>query len=160
MLLRLVPPNPTQLSVTFSVAYKPTLPPSIVIPPGWATQLQKVMQDDLDPPACLHALDKAAWGVSLLQEVTFNAALRTVKCIFVDGSRMDWPILDSQCLHTLHGVLQDVNTSCHAADQERDRGRTKDISSFPFSRPSSPAPTAGKQKQHKRSRSFLMTLVA
>lgn len=111
-------------------------------------------------PACHYALDKAAWGVSLLQEVNFNAELRVVNCTFVDGSTQSWRISDSKCLRTLRGVIQDVNTSCHAADQERDRDRPKDMGFFSFSRPSSPAPSASKPKQHKRSRSFLMTLVA
>ena len=161
MLLRLIPPNPSQLTVTFSVAFKQQLPDGVAIPPGWATQLQKVMGEELEMPECQYALDKAAWGVSLLQEVTFNAALRIIDVVFVDGSSQSWRITESKCLHMLRGVIQDVNTSCHSADQERDhRDRTKDIGFFPFSRPSSPAPSNGKPKQHKRSRSFLMTLVA
>ena len=161
MILRLIPPNPSQPSITFQVGFKPILPDGVSIPQGWSTQLQRVLQDELETPECIHALDKAAWGVSLLRDVSFNASQRMITCFFVDGSRMDWPILDPRCLRTLHSVIQDVNTSFHASEQERERergDRTRDVGFFPFSRPSTPV--CSKPKTHKRSRSFLMTLVS
>lgn len=157
MLLRLIPNGQLLPSVTFKVAFKQGLPDGVGIPQGWASQLHIVLQDDLEAPECIHALDKAAWGVSLLQEVTFNVALRIINCTFVDGTRLDWPMLDRGCLHTLYSVLDKINSSFLAAEQERETEYAREVASQPVL-PRSVSPV--KPSKHKRSRSFLMSLVA
>ncbi|KAH8112842.1 hypothetical protein DFH11DRAFT_1728193 [Phellopilus nigrolimitatus] len=154
MLLRLVPAPPLP-TVLFTLAF-PNLPDGVPFPQNWSAQLQHVLQDDLEMPNCIHALDKSAGVACLLHEVSFCVFTRTVVCVFIDGSRSDWPLLDDRCVDALKEVLDEVNESTVAAEMEARRARVASMP--PPTRPASPIPA--KLSKHKKSRSLLMTIVA
>ncbi|THH05942.1 hypothetical protein EW145_g4428 [Phellinidium pouzarii] len=154
MLLRLIPEPPLP-TVLFSLAF-PNLPDTVPFPVNWTNQLQHALQDELELPDCIHALDKSAWAVCLLHEVNFCAFNKSVSCLFVDGTRMDWQIEDDRCMDALQAVIDDVNESAVAVDMEKNRARVIAAPPPPPVRPASPA----KMSKHKKSRSLLMTLVA
>ncbi|KAI5117683.1 hypothetical protein M0805_003473 [Coniferiporia weirii] len=152
MLLRLIPDAPLP-TVLFTLAFQ-NLPDHVPFPVNWTNQLQHVLQDDLEMPNCVHALDRSAWAISLLHEVNFVVPARMISCLFVDGTRAEWPISDERCLGALLSVVGDVSESAEALEMEQNRAKA--LAMPPMTRPASPA----KPYKHKKSRSILMTLVA
>jgi hypothetical protein len=109
---------------------------------------------ELPGPAGLHALDKAAGLVNIMEEVTFNMNTLRVNCAFLDGSKEEWPLMDTACMYALETVLFDVNEGAVEAERER---RILEAASRP---PSPPVVSAQKFTKHKKQRSILMTLVS
>ncbi|KZT26185.1 hypothetical protein NEOLEDRAFT_1177964 [Neolentinus lepideus HHB14362 ss-1] len=161
MLIRLVPqpPSPT---VLFTLSF-PSLAQSLPPPPSWHLQLQRLATSELELPASMHALDKSAWVVCVLQEVTFDLCAETITCVFVDGQREEWPIVGgtaNRCVKALESVLDDVNSS--ARENEKERVTSVEENHQPHSRQvsSSSVNSNSAPVKHKKQRSLLMSLVA
>lgn len=151
-------PRPPLPSVLFSVEFRKQ-PESVVFPAAWSTQLQHVMECDLEMPHDVLALDKSVWAVSLLSEVTFCMNASVVTCVFVDGTTLVIPIRNPDCIAALEEVLYDVNEAAISGEleqreRERERERARQLASAASSRPASPA----KPSKHKRTRSILQCL--
>lgn len=151
MLLRLIP-DTSFPTVLFTLTFT-NLPDVVPFPQNWQLQLQQLLQEELEMPDCIHALDKSVWATCLLHEVSFNIVSKTISCRFVDETCLDWSIADDRCIQILQSVLADVNES--SCDIEREKAR-QPVPPTPPSRPSSPM----KVTKHKKSRSILMSLVA
>ncbi|KAG6854165.1 hypothetical protein C0991_009817 [Blastosporella zonata] len=159
MLVNIVPfVSKTQLAaVVFSVVFEDLDP--IPNPSTWAAQLQNLRLDELEVPALVHSLDKAAGIVTLLEEVTFDLSTNTISCHFVDGSMERWPLVGAQCVKALESVVRDVNESlaierAMELEKQREEELERRLQEAPM-----PPPTA-KPPRHKKQRSLLMTLVA
>lgn len=153
MLLRLVPEQSCP-TVLFTLAFT-NLPDSVPFPQNWSAQLQGILQDELELPNCIHALDKSVWASVLLHEVLFCMASRTISCSFIDGTRKEWPMANEKFITALQNVLEDVTESGIASEMEAHRARVI-AEQAEKSRSTSPV----KVQRHKRSRSILMTIVA
>ena len=112
-------------------------------------------------PAGVHALDKAAGLTSIIEEVTFDMSTLRVSCSFLDGSRQEWPLMDTECMYALESVVFDVSEAATETERERRESEAR-------MRPPSPLPpppplvasSAPRVIKHKRQRSILMSLVA
>lgn len=152
MLLRLIPEQPHP-AILFTLSFS-NLPESVPFPANWALQLQHVLHDELEMPTCVHALDKAAWAVCLLHEVNFCVFSRTIQCYFVDGTRLELPLEDENCLAALQNVMYDVQESAVVGEIEQRRARA-------LSAPSTIRPTVPvKVTRHKKTRSFFASFFA
>lgn len=163
-MLRILPPEPLP-NVLFSISFS-NLPSGLVVPQSWMNQLELLGAEDLEmpgPSAGMHALDKAACLVNLLQEVVFDVQLQVISCVFLDGTREEWPLAGQSCQEALQNVLLDV----HEAGVERERERNMSIKPqppIPTSDPvmSLPPPTiqALTRPKHKKQRSSIMSFVS
>jgi len=158
MLINVIPNSKaTQSAVVFSVVFE-DLEPELPNPQSWTSQLQCLQRDGFEVPKAIHALDKSAGIVSLLQDITFDLSTMVISCQFVDGSSEQWPLPGEGCLDALQKILRDVNESSLEIDRELQREKEKERErEHRFSEFASPA---GKTTRHKRQRSLLMTLVA
>ncbi|TFK52943.1 hypothetical protein OE88DRAFT_1643673 [Heliocybe sulcata] len=124
--------------------------------------LQRLATSELELPGSIHALDKSAWVVCVLQEVTFDLCAETITCVFVDGQREEWPIVGgtaNRCVKALESVLNDVNSSAKENEKERSAGVEENQHHSRQSSTNTIKPTDGPVK-HKKQRSLLMSLVA
>ncbi len=158
MLIQVVPnsPNPT---VLFAIEFNNLLE-HLPTPPAWLYQLQCLSLDDLDPPNCIHALDKAASVACLVQKLTFDIPTLTVSCAFVDGLVEEWPLMGAGCLRALEGVVDDVNDSSVEVEREKERERVEQERERKRIQSLNSPPSSIKVTRHKKQRSLLMSLVA
>ncbi|KDQ06186.1 hypothetical protein BOTBODRAFT_39777 [Botryobasidium botryosum FD-172 SS1] len=115
MLFRVFPASSAP-TIIFALSY-PTPPSALPLPHGYAQQLNRILADQLDSPPNPHSLDRAAWALSLLDTCTFDLAVASVVCVFVDGVRAEWT-LPPACLDVLGRVVDIVRES--AAVEERE----------------------------------------
>ncbi|KAF9030341.1 hypothetical protein BDZ89DRAFT_949824 [Hymenopellis radicata] len=161
MLIKLLAPaHPT---VLFAITYQ-NLPDELYNPVAWTILLNSLSADNLEPPKFIHALDKATWVPSILQEITFNVTTLTVSCLFVDGTCEEWPLMSPACLKALDSVLSDVNMSSAESERERERERHKEkLKQTELARQqslNSPPTTVKVTGKHKKNRSLLITFVS
>ncbi|KDQ56776.1 hypothetical protein JAAARDRAFT_59030 [Jaapia argillacea MUCL 33604] len=147
MLINVIPCSPSP-NVIFTIGF-PHLPETVPVPPSWHMQLQRLNQDELDMPPCLHALDKASWLVAVLTQVVFDMRSSMVTCYFVDGAMEAWPVMEQSCIAVLQSVLDDVQESTEHDERQRERDR---LANAP------PAPPGG--TKHKKQRSLIMSIIA
>lgn len=107
--------------------------------------------DDLDVPSLIHALDKSTFFPTLLHQVILDIQTLTVTCIFIDGVKEEWPLMDPVCVRALESVVHDINQSSLEDDQEADQQRWAQIER---------ERSLSKPVKHKKQRSLLMSLVA
>ncbi|KAF5386642.1 hypothetical protein D9615_002035 [Tricholomella constricta] len=161
MLVNIVPPTAdVHLSaVVFSVIFE-DLAPELANPPLWTNLLQVLRRDELEIPESIHAFDKAAGIICLLEEVTFDLSTKVISCQFLDGSTEQWPFAGTRCAKALERIVLDVNESSldieREREQEKQREREKERKRLESISPSSTI----KVSRHKKQRSLLMTLVA
>lgn len=161
MLIKLL--APTHPTVLFSITYQ-NLPDELSNPLAWTSLLSSLNVDSLEIPLFTHALDRASWMPSILEEVTFNTSLMNVHCTFVDGHAEEWPLSSTSCLDALTSVLNDVTLSSEVADMEREKEREKRIRAkqreLARQQSLNSPPATVKVKGHRKSRSLLMSLVS
>ncbi len=115
MLIKLL--TPVHPTILFGMTYR-DLPVELDKPLAWRLLFVSIIVDKLDPPEFIHALDKATWIPSILQEITFNVATLTVSCLFVDGSCEEWPVVSPACLEALQSVISDMTLSLVETEKE------------------------------------------
>lgn len=159
MLIKVVPGGDYS-TILFAVTFQ-DLPDGLPQPVSWSNQLHSLVQDDLEVPDNIHALDKAVWITCVLNEVCFNTSTLTVSCQFIDGHVEEWPLIGAEVLAQLEDVLFDVNESALETDREREReiAKAREQERRRSESLNSPPPSV-KVTRHKKSRSLLMSLVA
>ncbi|PVG03721.1 hypothetical protein CPB86DRAFT_304328 [Serendipita vermifera] len=117
MQLQLIPPAPHP-TVLFSFTL-PDLQSALPLPIAYATQLQLLLTTEVDHPPSPYALDKAAWGVYLMEMVTydFTPAKSRVEVRMIDGSIIRWDMQGEEQM--LARVMIDVEASKNEAERER-----------------------------------------
>lgn len=133
------------------------------IPANWVNQLNQLAADELElpGPAGMHALDKSAGLLSIIEEVTFNLSTLRITCAFYDGSRQDWPLMETECMYALESVLFDVSEATNEAERERREEAKAKARARPPSPPPLPVTTPSPRVvKHKRQRSLLMSIVS
>ncbi|KAG5641996.1 hypothetical protein DXG03_003796 [Asterophora parasitica] len=160
MLVNIVPPTAdAHLSaVVFSVIFE-DLAPKLPNPPVWTNLLQNLRRDELEVPESMHAFDRAAGIICLLEEVTFDLSTQIISCQFVDGSTEQWSFAGTQCVKALQRIVLDVNESSLDIEREREMERQKERE-MERKRLESISPPSAKVTRHKKQKSLLMTLVA
>lgn len=159
MLLRLVPLDSSQCpTITCSVDFSKDLPETLPLPMSWVNQLDALAQDGLDRPSSIHSLDKAASLPCLLNQVNFDLPTSLVICSFVDGSEVQFPLVN-QCAAILNSVAHDVNKASFE-ELQRQRAKHKESGASAQSDSLNSPPCSIKVKGHKKQRSLLRALVA
>lgn len=137
---------------------------ALPLPVSWANQLNQLSADELElpGPAGMHALDKSASLASVIEEITFDLSTLRITCALLDGTRQEWPLMDTACMYALESVLFDVNEATNEAERER---RQTEADARAKSRTPSPPPLpvttpAPRMIKHKRQRSLLMSIVS
>lgn len=159
MLLRIWPDAPLN-AISYDLSFKDNLGADVEAPQTWLNQLQCVIQSGLDAPQSALAFDKSVWAVCLLEDVHFKMAEQLVTCLFIDGSRVDFPLRCNSAGRLLYSVVSDTCEALEATDMERAREaalmRIKRASTPGCIRPISPVkPTT----RHKKHRSLLISLI-
>ncbi|KAI0049536.1 hypothetical protein FA95DRAFT_1571206 [Auriscalpium vulgare] len=152
MLLRLFP-NAHVPTVLLNVSL-PALPDALPTPANWDGQLHRIASDELlELPRSLYALDQSAWLTEIIQEVTFDMVTLTIGVTFSDGRVEEWPLMDSQCMDVLEGLVEDLQPS--EAPKEKERL----VASPPVPIPG-PSPSSKKSVKHKKQRSWANALAS
>ncbi|KAG6808728.1 hypothetical protein H0H92_003090 [Tricholoma furcatifolium] len=163
MLVNVVPAANARLSaVVFSVTFE-DLDSQVPIPSTWTAQLNNLRIDELEVPTLIHALDKAAGIIALLEEITFDLSTKVISCHFVDGSVEQWALTEERCVQALERVVRDVNESSLAIEREiaeEKRQRERELERRRNSDAPLPLTSTRQPTRHKKQRSLLMTLVA
>ncbi|KAG8778049.1 hypothetical protein FRC16_003973, partial [Serendipita sp. 398] len=115
MQLQLIPYSPHP-AILFAFTL-PVLPSTLPFPAAYASQLQLLLNTDLDPPPSPYALDKAVWAVHLIELVIFDLPKLTVSVKMVDGTAFEWTMTGEQAL--LLQVQHDVQQSTREAEKEK-----------------------------------------
>ncbi|GJJ16307.1 hypothetical protein Clacol_010604 [Clathrus columnatus] len=115
-------PFPT---ILFTLTFPAPLPESLPLPLAWDSHLQIVNNLRIAPPPDVHALDKSAAWVSLIDTVNFDLGTLTLTCTFIDHSKEEWP-LSSPCVLLLETVISDVNRSAKEAESEAEAHSLRD----------------------------------
>ncbi|KAG5650980.1 hypothetical protein H0H81_010327 [Sphagnurus paluster] len=159
MLVQIVPQTAdAHLSaVVFAVVFE-DLEPDLPNPLSWTTLLQNLRRDELEIPARVHALDKSAGIISLLEDVTFDLSTNAISCRFLDGSVEHLPFAGARCVKALQRIILDVNESSLHIDREREEEKMRELEKERKRLELTSPPT--KVTRHKKQRSLLMTLVA
>jgi hypothetical protein len=138
-------------------------------PAYWSMQLDVLDAQGLESPgtAGMHALDKAACLVNMLEGVDFDMANNKVVCTFLDGSKEEWPLSGGSVRDALGKVVADVVDV--KAERERERMalvRAKQSRDLPPLPPKSqsllpiPSIQAMVGPRHKKQRSSIMSFVS
>ncbi|KAF8061752.1 hypothetical protein FPV67DRAFT_1563995 [Lyophyllum atratum] len=162
MLINILPPveDANIAAVVFAVIFE-DLSDDLSFPPSWLNKLQNLQHDELELPKVIHALDKAASIICLLESVTFDLSTRVISAQFLDGSVDQWPLAAASCVATLERIVFDVNESSLAIEQEQEREKEEREREKERKRLESiPPPSSMKVTRHKKQRSLLMTFVA
>ncbi|KAF8960900.1 hypothetical protein BDZ97DRAFT_1275512 [Flammula alnicola] len=166
MLLKLIPAR-QEPTIHFSLSFA-ELPSNLPTPTSWTAQLAHLMHEDLEVPATLHSLDRAAGIPSLLEEVALDVEMKEVRCRFVDGAverftfGLNGSRSEDKLLEALDGIVRDVKESTMEDERvmmERERERQRVRSASVSVVPSAPKPT-GKSGKHKKQRSLFMHIVS
>ncbi|KAF8168575.1 hypothetical protein BJ912DRAFT_199484 [Pholiota molesta] len=165
MLLKLIPAS-QEPTIHFSLSFA-ELPSTLPTPSSWTAQLSHLMHEDLEVPATLHSLDRAAGIPSLLEEVSLDVETKEIRCRYVDGSveriafGLRGPRTEQRLMDALASIVRDVRDSTledesvmKAREWERQRTRSASVSVTP-----SPLKT-GRQGKHKKQRSLFMHIVS
>ncbi|OSC99308.1 hypothetical protein PYCCODRAFT_858371 [Trametes coccinea BRFM310] len=175
MHIRVIPAYPqSEIVFTFSMP-DPMHDDSKPCPGAWRFQLDtlEALQEEglsLDFPRDIHALDKATWHSALVNEVTFDAARRTITCLFVDGFTLSWPMAstgrESRCLT----ALEEVSTAVRRYTRGEQPSRKYWVAEQPLSSvpevynpeqsETSSMSTGSHRSKHRRQRSFLGSIVS
>lgn len=169
MLLKLIPGR-QEPTIHFSVSFA-DLPPSIPPPASWTVQMSHLIREDLEVPATLHSLDRAAGIPSLLEEVALDLELREVRCRFIDGAVEQFGFdhngdtLARRLSDALEGIVTTVAESTREDEKaavelkrEREKQRTRSTSVAVVS--AAPAKPSSKELgRHKKHRSLFMQFV-
>jgi hypothetical protein len=181
MQLRIIPPPPLP-NVLFHLSFS-NLPPTVLIPNNWLSQLDVLNEHDLEAPgpvAGMHALDRAACLVNLLEEVVFDVPNGLITCSFLDGAREEWALGTDGCDEALQRVMEDVHeatlekqreealATAAAAREEAAKAplppvevEKKDTSrEATLPPPATSSSAQGWRPKHKKQRSSLMSFVA
>ncbi|CAG8766081.1 3462_t:CDS:1, partial [Acaulospora colombiana] len=170
MQLQLIPPAPHP-TVLFSFTL-PDLQSALPLPVAYAAQLQLLLTTDVDPPPSPYALDKAAWGVYLMEMVTYDFTPPTprVEVRMIDGSVIRWDMQGEEQM--LARVMIDVEASKNEAERERrDELRVAATASassmyLPLTNAASlslldnNAPGSSRPQPHRRSKSLFNSLLS
>ncbi|KAF9485598.1 hypothetical protein BDN70DRAFT_532519 [Pholiota conissans] len=166
MLLKLIPAS-QEPTIHFSLSFA-ELPSTLPTPSAWTAQLSHLMHEDLEVPATLHSLDRAAGIPSLLEEVTLDVERKEIRCRYVDGSYemiafgLRGPRNEQRLKDALASIVRDVRESTledervmKAREWERQRTRSASVSA------ASALPSkTGRQGKHKKQRSLFMHIVS
>lgn len=153
MHLRLISPHPTP-AVYLSFAF-PYNAPHLPLPPAWSIFAQRLANDDLEIPNAVHFLDKSTWIVSVLDQVIFDLSSLTITCLFIDGTKEEWPLVTMDCVRALENVVADVNSALSTEAKKSDPPPAVPQPSIP----PSPASQSTTRSKHKKSRSFFAPFV-
>ncbi|CDO77862.1 hypothetical protein BN946_scf184668.g6 [Trametes cinnabarina] len=175
MHIRVIPAYPqSEIVFTFSMP-DPMHDDTKPCPGAWRTQIEtlEALQEEglsLDFPRDIHALDKSTWHSALVNEITFDAARRTITCLFVDGFTVSWPMAstgrESRCL----AALDDVSAAVRRYTRGEQPSRKYWVADQPLSPVSeayhppqsetSSISTGSQRSKHRRQRSLLGSIVS
>lgn len=168
MLLKLIPAT-QEPTIHFSLTFADP-PSNLPAPPSWTAQLSHLMHEDLEVPATLHSLDRAAGISNLLEEVALDVDAKEIRCLFVDGSieRISFGLrgqkIEQALMEAVDSIVNDVKESTledervmRQRELEKQRARSASVTSMPA--PAPPIKTA-RQGKHKKQRSLFMHIVS
>ncbi|KJA23820.1 hypothetical protein HYPSUDRAFT_200966 [Hypholoma sublateritium FD-334 SS-4] len=166
MLLKLIPAT-QEPTIHFSLTFADP-PSNLPAPPSWTAQLSHLMHEDLEVPATLHSLDRAAGISSLLEEVALDVDAKEIRCLFVDGSieRIAFGLRgqknEQALMETVGSIVNDVKESTledervmRQRELERQRARSVSVMSAP-----APPTKSARSGKHKKQRSLFMHIVS
>lgn len=170
MLLKLIPRR-QEPTIHFSISFA-ELPGSLPFPASWTVQMSHLIREDLEVPATLHSLDRAAGIPSLLEEVSLDLELREVRCRFIDGSVEQFAFdhngetLAGRFTDALENIVTVVAESTRederaALEQKRVREKQRTRSMSVAVVPAAPVkPDSKVVVKHKKHRSLFMQFVS
>jgi hypothetical protein len=160
MLIKLLPTHPSHPTVLFGITFESCLPEGVQVPISWTSQQALLLADSLELPKYIHALDAASIFPCLLEEVVFDIQLLLISCRFIDGSCVEWSLMDSKCLTSLENVLRDVTESTREVEEPEREGTKEKEKREELPELLNSPPSTIKGTRHKKQRSLLMSLVA
>lgn len=166
MLLKLIPGR-QEPTIHYTISFA-DLPASLPSPASWTVQMSHLFREDLEVPATLHSLDRAAGIPSLLEEVSLDLEMREVRCRFIDGSVEQFGFDHNgktlagsftDALEDIVTVVAESTREDEKAKREREQQRSRSMSVALM--PAAPVKPSGKVVgKHKKQRSLFMQLVS